>query len=94
MSKRVGYMVFESCEDYEQGLTLRTGKHLPAEGILDWCDRKPRDPVTLFPTRADANAAIIRTEHYRLAFERGDLPERKLCVVVPLSSAPESGRDD
>lgn len=80
-----GFMVFERSEEWEQGLTLRTGAHLPDAGILDWCKRKPRDPVAVFPDRAAASAAITRTEHYRLAFGTDRLPERKFCEVVPLA---------
>lgn len=79
------FIVFEHCDDYEQGLTLRTGKHLPPGGILDWCERKPREAVAVFTSRADARAAITRTEHYRLAFGDSRLPERRYCTVVPVA---------
>jgi hypothetical protein len=38
----------------------------------------------VFPIRKAANAAIQRTEHYRLAFSRTDLPEKQLCKVAPV----------
>lgn len=79
-----GFVVVESCEDYEQTLVLREGKELPPGGILDWADRRDRDARAVFATKSDARAAIERTEHYRLAYGRNDLPERKLCTVVPV----------
>ncbi len=84
------YIVFEATEDYEQGLTLRTGANLPPGGILDWCDRKPRhEAVAVFPDRTSAREAIARTEHYRLAFGRTGLPERQFCKVVPVTRVPK-----
>lgn len=85
MTERIGFIVMETAEDYEQGLTLRTGADLPAGGILDWCERKPREAVAVFGDRSTARAAIVRTEHYRLAFGRTDLPERQFCHVVPVA---------
>lgn len=82
--KPSGYLVVESCEDYEQVLMLSTGKELPDGGILDWANDRMRTARTMFQTRADAVAAINRTEHYRLAFGRKNLPEKKLCSVVPV----------
>lgn len=83
MGKPIGFIVMETAEDYEQGLTLRTGEHLPPGGILDW--RGKKDAVAVFPDRASARAAISRTEHYRLAFGNGQLPERKFCKIVPVA---------
>jgi len=82
--KPSGYLVMERCEDYEQVLTLRRSAEYPSDGILDWADRRDRDACTVFPNRASARAAITRTEHYRLAFGRTDMPEKKFCVVVPV----------
>lgn len=79
-----GFVVVESCEDYEQTLVLREGKELPPGGILDWADHRHRDARAVFAAKADARAAIDRTEHYRLAYGRSDLPELKLCSVVPV----------
>lgn len=79
-----GFVVVESCEDYEQTLVLREGKELPPGGILDWADHRSRDARAVFGAKSDARAAIERTEHYRLAYGRSDLPERKLCSVVPV----------
>lgn len=81
--KPLGYIVMESCEDYEQALVLRTGAALPPGGILDWSDRKPQEARAVFSSRRAARAAIVRTEHYRLAFGRTNLPEQRLCTVVP-----------
>lgn len=80
--KPSGYLVMERCEEYEQGLTLRREAQYPDGGILDWCERK--DARAVFSDRASAAAAIRRTEHYRLAFSRSDLPEKKFCTVVPV----------
>lgn len=77
----------ERCEDYEQVLTLRRSAEYPSDGILDWADRRDRDACAVFPNRASARAAITRTEHYRLAFGRTGLPEKKFCVVVPVAQA-------
>lgn len=81
--KATGYLVMESCEDYEQALGLRDGDGLPPGGILDWADSK-NDARAMFDSRAAARSAIERTEHYRLAYSRTDLPEKKLCRVVPI----------
>ena len=87
-----GFLVMESCEDFEQALALITHDSLPPGGILDWPDRnKPR---AMFSSREDAKKAIYRTEHYRLAFGRLDLPEKKLCRVVPVAWAPSAKRVD
>lgn len=79
-----GFVVIESCENYEQILVLKQEKELPPGGILDWADRRDRDARAVFGTKSDARAAIERTEHYRLAYGRPDLPERKFCSVVPV----------
>ena len=88
MGDLTGYMVFESCEDYEQGLRLLHGEALPPGGILEW--RSGNQPAALFPSRAAARAAITRTEHYRLAFGNSLLPERKFCKVVPVAAVQET----
>lgn len=74
-----GFVVIEAAESYEQILALDTSNGLPDGGILTWADdRKLR---TFFPTRTAAREAIKRTEHYRLAFGRTDLPEKTYCRV-------------
>lgn len=83
--KATGYLVMESCEEYEQALGLRTGDGLPKGGILDWADRK-NDARAMFDSHANARAAIDRTEHYRLAYGRTDLPEKKLCRIVTIAA--------
>lgn len=85
-----GFVVMESCDDYEQTLVLRTGKGMPPGGILDWADRRDKDARAVFAERKTARAAIDRTEHYRLAYGRTDLPERKLCSVVPVQLVPHN----
>lgn len=78
-----GYVVAERCEDFEQILSLVTRPGLPPLGILEWSDN--RDLRTLFETRAEARAAIVRTDHYAKAFGRQDkLPQGKDCVIVPV----------
>jgi hypothetical protein len=84
LMKPTGYLVMESCEDYEQALCLRTGGALPKGEILSWAAKRTRDSRAMFASRADAKAAIKRTEHYRLAFGYTDLPEEKMCSVVPV----------
>ena len=90
--KLIGYMVMERCENYEQALLLRTGPTYPDGGVLDWA-ANDREARTVFPDRQSAKAAIIRTEHYRLAFSRTDLPERKFCVIVRLGQKREDEND-
>ena len=78
----------EWCDEYEQALILVTNDSLPPGGILGWGDgNKPR---AIFPSREDARKAIARTEHYRLAFGRYDLPEKRLCRVVPVALVPSA----
>lgn len=84
--KPTGFLVMESCDDYEQALTLLTHDTLPTGGILDWADRT--GSRAMFSNRADAKKAIDRTEHYRLAYGRTDLPEKSLCRVVPIVAVP------
>lgn len=84
MAKPLGYVVMEMAEDFEQALVLRTGSDLPPGGILDWSRRKPQEARAVFESAAQARAAITRTNRYRLAFARKDLPERKFCKVVPV----------
>lgn len=79
--KPAGYIVMESSEDYEQALRLVTGDGLPSDGILEWRDRKA---ATMFTDRKAAQAAIIRTEHYRLAFGITALPEKRFCKIMPV----------
>lgn len=78
------YMVFESCDDYEQALVLLRGGDLPQGGILSWAEKRKNDPRATFATRKDARDAVTRTEHYRLAFGRTDLPEKALCYIAPI----------
>ena len=63
---RIGFIVMEGCEEWEQGLALDRSKGMPEGGVLHW--REPSDPVHVFGTRAEARAAINRTDHYRQAF--------------------------
>lgn len=80
--KTTGYLVIETCEDYEQPLGLNTAPNLPAGGVLEWTDKAR----AIFADRATARAAIDRTEHYRLAFASKDHPERKFCKIIPVAA--------
>jgi len=81
--KPTGYIVVDRCEDYEQMLILCKRDGQPKEGVLDWANKEPR---AIFASRADAQAAINRTEHYRLAFGCVNLPEKKYCRIVPVAT--------
>lgn len=76
----VGFVIVEAADSFEQTLALDVGPQLPNGGILNWRDR---GAAFLFKTRADARAAIKRTEHYRLAFSSGH-PEARFCRIVPI----------
>jgi hypothetical protein len=86
----------ESCEAYEQALCLLRGDGYPDDGILNWDEKNGGRAV--FYTRQQARAAIDRTEHYRLAFGRTDLPEKRFCHIVPVVSVhqapPLAGRSE
>ena len=79
------FVVIEQCEDYEQILALDVSESLPAGGILTWASGSLNR--VFFPTRKTARAAIDRTEHYRLAFRRTDLPEKALCRIEVIANA-------
>lgn len=74
-----GYVVIESCDDYEQILSLDIGKDKPSGGVLTWAGG--RAMRVFFQTKKDAREAIKRTEHYRLAFGSNSMPEAKFCRV-------------
>ena len=80
-----GYLVIEACEDYEQTLRLRVCDGDPPGGILDWGEN-----ACLFPSRSEARAAIVRTEHYRLAFNDTGLPEKRFCKVKAVETVTEA----
>ncbi len=89
MSKKrpvIGYLVMERCEEWEQPLALERGPSLPPGGLLVWANRVSSS-VALFETRGEAAAAIVRTEHYRLAYQSLRHPEKRFCVVVPVEGA-------
>lgn len=75
-----GFVVMESCEDYEQILGLETGEEIPAGGILGWAsDGATR---TVFPDRKLAREAIERTYYYAKAFGYENMPEKKFCKII------------
>jgi len=84
--KRIGYLVMESAEDFEQALALKTGCELPSGGVLGWADKDCR---AIFKDRKEALKAIDRTEHYRLAFGETMMPEKKFCHIIPVGFAGE-----
>ena len=89
MSKKkpiLGYLVMERCEEWEQPLALERGPSLPPGGLLVWANRVS-EPVALFETRALAMEAVVRTDHYRLAYQSLRHPEKRFCVVVPVEGA-------
>lgn len=85
MSEKTAYIVVDRAAEWEQVLTLRRGDHLPLGGILDWETQSDRVPRHVFPDRASARAAITRTDHYRLAFERPySWPEKANCKILAI----------
>lgn len=92
MADRIGFIVMETAEEWEQGLRLLHGEALPPAGILEW--RGKKDAVAVFPDRRSAIAAIARTEHYRLAFGNDLLPQKKFCKVVPVARVEAQGGGD
>jgi hypothetical protein len=86
--KAAGYIVMESCDDYEQALVIVDGDVLPKGGILAWASSNS-EPRAMFASREDARAAIERTEHYRLAFGH-DYPVKRFCRVVPITTITPS----
>jgi hypothetical protein len=81
-----GFIVMEASADYEQVLALDISKGMPEGGILTWAERGIGRGRVFFPTRKAAREAIKRTEHYRLAFGRTDLPEKQYCRVELISA--------
>ena len=86
-SKIIGYIVAETCEDYEQVLGLRRDDRTPFNGVLEWTD----GPRAMFKSRSDARSAIDRTDHYRQAFNlttgKDSLPEKKFCRILSVRAA-------
>lgn len=80
---RIGFVVVEFCEDFEQTLAINVGAGLPEAGILNW--RSKDEPAFVFKSKAEARAAIDRTEHYRLAFS-SQYPEKSSCKIVALET--------
>ena len=79
---KVGFMVIEICDDWEQVLSLDTSDGVPPKGVLE---SRCGGPVFMFQTRQAAREAIDRTEHYRLAFG-WDFPCKKNCKIVMLET--------
>jgi hypothetical protein len=82
-----GYIVIESCDDYEQILCLQKGFDVPDEGILCWSGEGFQRHI--FSSRSSARSAINRTHHYSMAYGLTNKPEKALCKVVPIELAAE-----
>jgi hypothetical protein len=89
MNTALGYVVVEACEAYEQILGLDIRPEYPHGGILSWVRTGDAKAPTLFATRAEAKAAIERTEHMRLAFGWRTPPEKRFCRIVSIYEASE-----
>lgn len=74
-----GFIVVETCENYEQVLCLETGENIPDGGILCWSGEGFYRHV--FAERKEARAAINRTHHYSQAFGFNNIPEKKFCKI-------------
>ena len=77
-----GYLVVDTCEDWEQILCLETGDIYPDDGILCWPNEGFERHV--FEDRKRARAAIDRTHHYALAFGYTNMPEKVNCKIKPV----------
>lgn len=77
----LGYLVIERSDLYEQPLGINQRKGMPPGGVLEWTEKAR----AVFPDRKSARAAIFRTENYRRAFGRTDMPEMKSCKVILLT---------
>jgi len=84
-TKYIGYLVVEHSDDYEQTLALIQGEHLPPGGVLVWRETA----CAMFTSSDEAKRAIDRTEHYRLAFNSRDHPEKKSCKIVPVRAVAQ-----
>jgi hypothetical protein len=80
---KIGFVVVENCEDFEQTLAINVGTGLPEAGVLNW--REKDEPAFVFKSKPEAKAAIDRTEHYRLAFGSSH-PVKKDCKIVALET--------
>ena len=76
-----GFVVLESCDDYEQILGLDLRPQFPPGGVLRWADKGVGKGRVFFGTKSAARAAIKRTEHYRLAFGDTTLPTMAYCRI-------------
>jgi hypothetical protein len=93
------FMVFESCDDYEQALGLEFGKDVPfSAGLLTW--RTEDVPAAVFQSRREARRAIDRTEFFRKALLLSHvpdaaiasaMPEAKQCKIVPVVAVKPVG---
>lgn len=88
-AKKLGFMVFERTEQFEQPLGLDVSPGKPDGGILTWTD----DARAVFSKRTDAVQAVIRTEYYRLAFSPQPHPQRSQCVIVPVEMIEITGEE-
>lgn len=96
--KPIGYLVMESCEEFEQALALRSVEIDGASAtVLTWTDA--RNFAALFMDRMEAKRAIRRTERYRLALvslglDSVNVPTGSFCKVVPVAAAGRASACD
>ena len=86
-----GFVVLESAAEFEQILSLNVSVGMPAGGILTWPDKK--NMRVFFLTRKEAREAIKRTEHYRIAYGRTDLPEKANCRIEFIGAVEEQSKE-
>jgi len=97
----LGYMVFEVCDQWEQPLCLYATVHrednypeTPRRGVLMWCSRTG-ERAAVFLGRAEARAAIRRTEHWLLAHDLdGRVPRSRDCVVRPVERVQIAAKEE
>jgi hypothetical protein len=85
-----GFIVVETCEDYEMVLCIEKSDDdkLPLDGILAW----PNEGYnrTVFSDRKSARDAINRTHYYAKAFGYTNMPEKKYCKIHVVDINPPS----
>lgn len=68
----LGFMVIDSCEDWNFPLRLAFPKNGPKEGVLENFDEDGKPRVHVFLSRQAAREAIKRTYHWRSLFAPND----------------------
>lgn len=88
---RRGYVVVDRCENWEQILGLDASPGMPPGGVLGWASYASCAMGAIFPSRKTAREAIRRTEHYRLAYGKEELPRAEFCRIVPVGEVVDVG---